>query len=88
MKVQKSANCDLCGYFIQFIFSCRAGNILSALYTSSSFCATGLSFDLWSFSRFISFNFEVTLVKNLMIFFLLFSARFWKYSKIEFEQLL
>jgi hypothetical protein len=31
MEVQKSANCDLCGYFIQFTFSCRAGNILSAL---------------------------------------------------------
>jgi hypothetical protein len=30
-EVQKSANCDLCGYFNELIVSCRAENILSAL---------------------------------------------------------
>ena len=40
MEVQKSANCNLRGYFNQLFFSCRAGNIYTALYKSSSFYAT------------------------------------------------
>jgi hypothetical protein len=31
-EVQKSVNCDLCGFFNQFIVSCRAG-----IYTLSTF---------------------------------------------------
>ena len=31
MEVQKSAKCDLRGYFNQLFFSCRAGNIYTAL---------------------------------------------------------
>jgi hypothetical protein len=39
MEVQKSANCNLCGYFNQLFFSCRAGNIYTALLHVVFICA-------------------------------------------------
>ncbi len=47
-EVQKSANCDLCRYFNQFIVSCRAAIYSQHFYTSSSFNATIL---FYSFSK-------------------------------------
>ncbi len=40
MEVQKSANCDLRGYFNQLFLSCRAGNIYTALLHVVFICAT------------------------------------------------
>ena len=42
MEVQKSANCNLRGYFNQLFFSCRAGNIYTALLHVVFICATVL----------------------------------------------